>query len=253
MENPSIVESISPYPPYPIKRPVMFQTWRSLTFLHWAYKPAVIEPLLPKGLELDTFNGAAWVALTPFLLTNLHPPMVPALPWLSRFPETNVRTYVKGPDGRPGVWFFTLEAERFAAVLGARALYRLPYRWARMRVGECGELVEYESERLWPFGEGRTRIAVRPGEPMIAGQLDNFLTARFRLYSRVGTRIGYADIEHEPWPLRSAGLVKLEQDLIQRAKIPPPAGDPLVHFSRSLDVRVDRLRTLKLANFIESK
>jgi uncharacterized protein len=247
------MELISPYPPYPITSPVMLQTWQSLTFLHWAYEPAVIERLLPRGLQLDTFNGEAWIGLAPFLIVSLRPPRVPPLPWISRFPETNVRTYVIGPDGRPGVWFFTLEADRLAAVLGARALYRLPYRWARMRVRASGELVEYESERSWPFGKGRTRIAVRPGERMIAGQLDNFLTARFRLYSQVGPRIGYADIEHEPWPLRRAELVKLEEDLIQQEKIPRPTGSPLVHFSRGLDVRVAKLRTLKATDFTESK
>jgi uncharacterized protein YqjF (DUF2071 family) len=232
------VELISPYPPHPIARPIMVQTWRSLTFLHWAYEPAVIGRLLPAGLELDTFDGAAWVGLAPFVLVNLRPPMLPAFPWVSQFPETNVRTYVRGPDGKRGVWFFTLEADRLLAVLGARAFYHLPYRWARMRVQENGGTVKYESERSWPFGAGHSSVSVRPGDRMEVGQLDNFLTARYRLYSVTGTRIGHAEIEHEPWPLQRAEVVELQEDLIERSGVPKPVGKPVVHFSRSLDVRV---------------
>lgn len=232
------MELISAYAPHPIKRPVMLQTWRALTFLHWAYEPAVIRRLLPEGVELDTFNGAAWIGLTPFLLANLHPPLMPAVPWLSSFPEMNVRTYVKGRDGKPGIWFFTLEADRMAAVLGARMSYRLPYRWARMRVREQEGIVSYQSDRFAPFGKGRARIAVRPGARMEAGQFDNFLTARYRLYTRAGKRIGHADIEHEPWPLRSADVVQFEQDVVEHSGVPKPDGNPVVHFSHEVQVRI---------------
>jgi uncharacterized protein len=226
----------------------MFQTWRSLTFLHWRYDPAVIRRLLPAGLLLDTFDDAAWVGLTPFLLTDLRPPLTPALPWISQFPEMNVRTYVRGPDGKPGVWFFTLEADRLAAVIGARIFYRLPYRWARMRVRDHNGAMEYQSRRKWPFGRGSARITVRPRERIEARQFDNFLTARYRLYSRVGPRIAFADIEHEPWPLERAELLRLEQDVVQHSSVPSPAGDPVLHFSRRLDVRIGRLQVFKSAN-----
>jgi uncharacterized protein YqjF (DUF2071 family) len=216
----------------------MLQTWRSLTFLHWAYEPTVIRRLLPKGLELETFDGAAWIGLTPFLLVNLRPPLIPALPWVSHFPEMNVRTYVRGRDGKPGIWFFTLEADRLLAVLGARTLYRLPYRWARMRVREDDGLVNYESDRLTPFGNGRARIVIRPGVRMQAGQFDNFLTARYRLYTQAGKRLGHADIEHEPWPLRGAEVVRLDQDVIEHSTVPKPMGKPVAHFSREVHVRI---------------
>ncbi len=132
------MDIVSPFAPQPVRRPVMLQSWRWLTFLHWRYEPETIRRLLPSQLTLDTFEDAAWVGLTPFLLRNLRPPRLPALPWISQFPETNVRTYVRGPDGERGVWFFTLEADRLAAVIGARSLYRLPYRWADMRVERRG-------------------------------------------------------------------------------------------------------------------
>ena len=121
----------------------MFQRWRWLTFLHWRYESNIIRSLLPRQLELDNWDGAAWIGLTPFLLTGLRLPRGPSLPWLSQFPETNVRTYVRGPKGERGVWFFTLEAGRLAAVLGARALYCLPYRWADMRISRSDRIVEY--------------------------------------------------------------------------------------------------------------
>src|SRR5579884_1274138 len=132
---------ISEHPPHKVERPVLYQNWTRLTFLHWRYRPDAIGHLLPPGLELDTFDGAAWIGLTPFLLTGLRPPGLPVLPWLSQFPEMNVRTYVYGPDGERGIWFFTLEASRLAAVLGARLAYRLPYRWASMTVKDDDKLL----------------------------------------------------------------------------------------------------------------
>jgi uncharacterized protein YqjF (DUF2071 family) len=105
---------------------VMRQTWNDVSFLHWRYDPAVVRPLLPRGLELDVCDGAAWVGLVPFYISGLRP--------LSDFPETNVRTYATDRTGKSGVWFFSLDAARLLAVVGARAGYALPYFWARMRV-----------------------------------------------------------------------------------------------------------------------
>lgn len=220
----------------------MFQSWTWLTFLHWRYPPDQIRRLLPKELALDTFDGSAWVGLTPFLLRGLRPPFVPALPWISHFPEMNVRTYVRGPDGEPGVWFFTLEADRLAAVAGARLAYGLPYRWATMRVQPGNETVEYASSRRWPFGSGEARICVEIGEPIETAELDRFLTARFRLYTILLGRLGFAQIEHEPWPLRTGRVVRLAQNVVQASGVPQPAGDPMVLYSPTLDVRVGRVQ-----------
>lgn len=238
------LDDFSPLPPRPVQRPLMFQRWRFLTFFHWRYQPDAIRRLLPSQIMLDTFDGAAWVGLTPFLLTDLRPPLFPALPWISRFPETNVRTYVRGPDGEGGVWFFTLEAQRLLAVLGARSLYRLPYRWARMSVKRRGKgRVEYHSARKWPFGAARTDIAVDIGEPIQAGSFENFLTARFRLYTMARKRLAFAQIEHQPWPLHSAQWVRLDQNLIEACGVPRVVGAPVVHYSPDLTVRIGRLET----------
>jgi uncharacterized protein YqjF (DUF2071 family) len=221
----------------------MFQRWQNLTFLHWRYEPETIERLLPQGLKIDTFDGSAWVGLTPFVLCDLRAPFTPAVPWISRFPETNVRTYVKGPDGTRGIWFFTLEADRLVAVLAARTLYRLPYRWAAMRVRQRGERVmEYQSQRKRPFAEAQTDIAIARGERIVSGPFDNFLTARYRLYTTFGQRIAFADIDHQPWSLYMGTVLRLQQNLVERSGLPQPAGEPTVHFSPDLLVRIGRVQ-----------
>ena len=220
----------------------MFQRWRWLTFLHWRYEPDAIRRLLPPQVEVDTWDGAAWIGLTPFLLSGLRPPRSPALPWISKFPETNVRTYVRDPKGERGVWFFTLEAGRLAAVVGARALYHLPYRWAEMRVSRSDRIIEYESWRNPPFGRAESSIAVLRGAPLEAGDFDNFLTARYRLYTMWGKRLAFAQIEHAPWPLHTARVLRLEQNLIERSGVLRAEGPPVVHFSPDLEVRIGPLR-----------
>src|SRR5687767_7171473 len=114
-------------------RAVMFQSWNVISFLHWRYEPDVLRRFLPDGLEPDTFDHSGWVSLTPFRLEGLRPAFVPPIPRLSNFPEMNLRTYVRGDKG-PGLWFFSLDADRLAAVLGARLTYGLPYFWADMQV-----------------------------------------------------------------------------------------------------------------------
>lgn len=216
----------------------MIQNWRNLTFLHWRFPAAAIAGKIPAPLELDTFDGSAWVAITPFWLSGLRPPLLPALPWVSAFPETNCRTYVRGPDGQAGVWFWSLDASRAIAVAGARLAYGLPYAWSRMRVTTTGRRVRYESRRRWPDKEATTRIDVERGDPTEAGELEDFLTARFRLYSFIAGRLTCTQVEHSPWPLEAARITRLEQTLTDAAGIPKPEGAPLVHFSPGVRVRV---------------
>jgi uncharacterized protein len=217
----------------------MFQNWLRLTFLHWRAKPSAISPFLPDLLKVDMYDGSAWVGVTPFLLGGLRPPFSPALPWISEFPETNCRTYVLGPDGRAGIWFFSLDAARWPAVLGARAAYGLPYEWSRMRVGAGGRRVRYESRRISGV-RAETEIEVETGDQMEPGALELFLTARFRLFSTIRGRLVYADVEHEPWPLRAARLLHCEQTLTQAAGVKLDTATPLVHYSPGITVRIGR-------------
>lgn len=207
------VRPVTPQAPQPVTRVSMSQTWRRLTFLHWPYEPALVQPLLPSGLVLDTFDGAAWIGLVPFEIYNLR--------GIPHFPETNVRTYVIGPDGSRAVWFFSLDAARLAAVLGARVAYHLPYFWAKMRVGSQNGTIHYWSRRKWPHSPGvMSDIVVQPGNLFATEELgdrDHFLTARYRLYTLIHGLLGYAQIEHKPWPLARCTLVALNQNLIDAA------------------------------------
>jgi hypothetical protein len=221
----------------PLRHVAMRQTWRRLTFLHWPYNPEVIRPFLPAGLELDTFDGAAWVGLVPFEIYGT--------PGIPRFPETNLRTYVTGPDGLPAVWFFSLEAASLAAVLGARIAYHLPYFWARMSVTSENGAIHYRSGRRWPHAQDAiTDIAIQPGQPFQPSELtarDHFLTARYRLYTSARGRLACAQIEHSRWPLARAGVLELRQTLFEKAGLPPPLGPPLVHYAAELAVKIGRL------------
>lgn len=217
----------------------MRQTWLDLTFLHWSYDPALVRPLLPPEISLDLYDGAAWIGLVPFVITGLTSPRAPALPWLSRFPETNVRTYVVDREGRRGVWFFSLDAARWPAVVAARSVYGLPYFWARMNVARERDRVRYSSRRRQrPAAE--SDILVRPGEPIaLPGELEIFLTARFRLFARRRGKLLSADIEHPPWPLHRAQPLEIRESLIAAAGLPRPEGGALAHFSPRLDVLIE--------------
>jgi uncharacterized protein len=124
-----------------VARPVMYHQWNWIAFLHWRYPAVVVESLLPRGLTLETFDGSAWVALTPFLMEGVRGPGLPTVPWLSRFGEINVRTYVHDERGRSGIWFLSLDAALLPAVLAARLGYRLPYFWSAVRVHKAGDPV----------------------------------------------------------------------------------------------------------------
>ena len=226
----------------------MLQKWLRLTFLHWPCDAAVIQRLLPPGLMVDIYDGSAWVGLVPFEIRNLRPPRLPALPWVSNFAETNVRTYAIGPDGSRGVWFFSLDAARLAAVMGARLSYRLPYFWASMQLRRQDAVIEYRSRRNWPRPASEfTEMLIEPGrvfEPGEIGERDHFLTARYRLFTLFGSQLAFADIEHDPWPLRRANLRELRETLLAAAGLPQYGADPLVHYSESIDVRIGAPRLL---------
>jgi len=236
---------LSPFPTETVERPVMLQWWKRLTFLHWRYDPALVARLLPEGLEVDVFDGSAWVGLTPFV-AEVRPPLAPAMLAL-RFPETNVRTYVRAPDGSTGVWFFSLDAARKVAVLGARALYHLPYKLAAMSVECVPGGVHYVSSRREPGDDASADIWIEPDEaltPVESHDLDHFLTARWRLYTLLPRGLGYAQVEHPPWPLARARVRRIEQNLVTAAGLPPPQGPPLVHYSHGVEVKVGRPRLL---------
>jgi uncharacterized protein YqjF (DUF2071 family) len=230
--------------PHALRRAFMDQEWVNLSFLHWRYQPDAVQRLLPSGLRVDTFDGTAWVALVPFLL-RVRIPRGPALPWIGVFPETNVRTYVRGPDGHSGIWFFSLEAPRRLAISAARRLYHLPYCVAALETHCDAANRTYASWRLGSPRRGassRARVLVgRPVEPDSVTPLEHFLTARWRLYAPLRGGIGAARVEHAPWQLSRATAEDVDANLLVAAGLPYPDGDPIVHACEDEHASLTRL------------
>lgn len=219
----------------------MLQRWERLTFLHWSYDPQVVQRLLPPHLVVDAFDGVAWVGLVPFYMRVAAPGGL-RVPWVSNFCETNVRTYVRDPEGRQGIWFFSLDAARAGAVVVARTTFGLPYFWSRMRIAERGAQLAYGCRRTWPGPRPATsRVRIEVGSQYSAAELnerDHFLTARWRLFSVLATRHLSARACHPPWPLHRARVIRCEDGLLAAAGLPAPRGEPLAHYSPGVDVRI---------------
>lgn len=219
----------------------MRQDWRSLTYVHWPFRPESVQPHLPPGLDVDTYDGAAWVGLVPFRMENIAARFTPPVPYLGTFPETNVRTYVRGSDG-PGVWFLSLDISRLLPVLVARATYRLPYMWAKMEIVEHHNAVTYTATRRWPRPSASSLLEVEIGERIAEpNDLEHFLSARWRLYTMLRRRLAYARVEHEPWALHRADA-SFQDELMSAAGLPPPDSAPHVMYSPGVSVRIDRPR-----------
>lgn len=229
----------------PQGHPVMHQTWGKLLFMHWRIDEKLLRPLIPDELEIDTFDGTAWIAITPFTMWDVRgfPPYLPPVPGLNALDELNVRTYVHY-DRVPGVWFFSLDCNSTAAVLAARSLYLLPYYNAEIALEEEGKTIDYELERTdepdadfeasWDFGE--TIPYTHPGS------LEFFLTERYCLYSEDKGQIYRARIYHDPWPLQKATLNSLSSTMIESLGLPTPNGEPHLLYCDELDVDIWSLK-----------
>jgi len=227
--------------PWPMSaRPwVMTQTWHDLLFAHWRVDPAALRARLAGELELDLFEGEAWVGVVPFHMSNVAPRGVPALPWLSAFPELNVRTYVRAA-GRPGVYFFSLDARNTLAVLAARTMFRLPYFVASMRVEREGDAVHYTSRRMASRVRAELLATYRPAGPALPpapGSLEHFLTERYCLFTvSRRRRVHRVDIHHPPWPLQRAEAAIEINTMADAAGIRLPATLPLLHYASRQDI-----------------
>lgn len=209
--------------------------------MHWPIPQGALRTLIPDRLEIDTFDHAAWVGLTPFTMWGVRPPFLPALPILSQSHELNLRTYVH-LGGVPGVWFFSLDASNPLAVFGARLVFHLPYFNARMALKQHGQTIYFNSrraERLAPPAE--FDAAWTGGEKLPEaepGSLEFFLTERYCLYAARRGRLYRARIFHAPWPLHQAGLLSFRSTMIEALGLPTPGGEPLLHYAESLRVGV---------------
>jgi uncharacterized protein YqjF (DUF2071 family) len=231
----------------------MRQEWRDLLFIHWPIDPEALRPLIPAALELDLFEGMAYVGLVPFTMTGVRPVGLPPIAGLSSFHETNVRTYVRLADRDPGVWFFSLEAANSIAVRLARWLFHLPYHFGRMFLehestvdGGRSPTIIYAGTRRWPgpLPASSSVRATPTGEiqPAIVGTLEHFLVERYILYTVRKSQLCQGRVHHTPYPLQSANILALDETLLSAAAIKRPAVDPLAHFASGVNVEVFSLR-----------
>jgi len=212
------------------------QTWRDLLFAHWPVPVDVLRRVVPPALPIDTWEGEAWIAVAPFEVTGLRLRGTLPAPVLSRFAETNVRTYTT-VDGRPGVYFLSLHAASAVAVMAARASYRLPYFRARMAIERSGGEIGYRSLRAGAGASLRARY--RPTGPVFqarSGTLEHFLIERYCLYTVDDGRVRRADIHHPPWDLQPAQAQFDENTMTVAAGVPLPAREPLLHYAERQDV-----------------
>ena len=207
----------------------MHQKWEDLLFLHWQVDAPQLQRTLPAGLHVDTFDGKAWVGMTPFFMRGVRMRFMPSLPCISAFLETNVRTYVYDDHGRSGVWFYSLDCNQTLAVLAARATLSLPYRNAAMSAHVRGDgYLCYQTKRDGDAHESRFVYRLEPGgDPAQAGSLEFFLTERYLLFTQTPLGLAWLQVHHRPYPLTKADLLEWDSRLL--------ALDGLGTFSRQPD------------------
>ncbi|HVV01305.1 MAG TPA: DUF2071 domain-containing protein [Verrucomicrobiae bacterium] len=219
--------------------PVLHQRWRNLLFLHWPMDPALVRPLVPDALELDTFDGVAWVGITPFHLEDIRPPLLPALPGLSAFNELNVRSYVTY-RGVPGIWFFSLDASKLLPAMAARIFFMLPYFKSSIRFSDGPGLFEFSCRRSGP-PDAEFRASWTKGPTLRDPDVHSlafFLTERYSCFAVQGQIVYKIRIYHHPWILHQASPEILASTMIGSLGLPEPVTAPLAHFSTSLDVEI---------------
>lgn len=254
--------------------PLMHQSWGKLLFMHWPIDAKVLRPLIPSQLEIDTFDGRAWIGVVPFTMWGIRASFLPPIPGTSAFHELNVRTYVHY-QGVPGVWFFSLDAANALAVWGARTFYHLPYFNAGMSLRQEENIITYSStrtdaqtyagffapeksgfsadfncERFQSLPRAELNMSWKIGERLAESKPDSiefFLTERYCLYAYHRGKIYRSRIWHEPWPLRRAAIESCDSTMIESLGIEQPAGEPLLHYADSIAVNIWPLKKVSEA------
>jgi hypothetical protein len=239
----------------PLGRPAGYHRWHKLLFVHWRLDPAIIEPMLPRGLSLDTWDGSAWIGLVPFAISGLRPYWFPPVPGVSAFNEINVRTYVYYRGGNPGVWFFSLDATSVLAARVARWRWRLNYFSTDMRLRQSGDIIHYEALRRQRGSKAGARVVARIGTQLDQGPeqrgpgqakpgtLTHFLLDRYILYAQQGAGpLFTAQVHHAPYCVREANLLACEQTMLAGSGIMPDEPPSHVAYCERADVEVFPLR-----------
>lgn len=233
------LDRISPTRPPEGRSPSGHQGWRQLLFAHWSYAPELVRALVPAELELDLWDGKAWVGVVPFEMRDIRLAHMPKLLGLD-FLETNLRTYVHY-KGEPGVYFFSLEASSRLAVRAARLGWGLPYFKARMSAALGATPIRYESTRAGApdarlVAEYEIGPALGLSEP---GTFEHFLLERYYLFAEKRGQIKKGHVHHVPYPAHSVTLTRMECGLLEAAGLPSPNRPPdVAHYSPGVDVDV---------------
>ncbi len=232
--------------PIPARRWTWRQSWKDLLFAHWPVPVELLRPLVPSGLTVQQFDGTSWIGIVPFRMAGVMRRPLPDLPGLSAFPELNLRLYVER-DGKPGVWFLSLDAANAVAVWGAKRFFHLPYHLAEIGFERRSGRIAFSSRRLGGADSVTFQAEYGPSSgtfEAIPGSLEAFLTERYCLYAqdRNGA-LWRAEVHHLPWPLQqAAGRVDASQLVAPHSL--PLQGEPLLHFSRGVDVVIWPLQRL---------
>ena len=219
----------------------MHQKWGKLLFMHWPVEPSALRPLVPPGLEIDTYDNKAWIAIVPFTMWDIRafPPYLPSVPGLSAMHELNVRTYVH-LNGTPGVWFFSLDCNNATAVFGARTFYYLPYYNAELELEQSGSRIDYSTNRTdKPVATFKATWDI--GDPLPTSEPDSlefFLTERYCLFSEHKDKLYRARIHHPSWPLQSATVDSWSSTMIEVLGLREPTEQPLLHYAEQIAVDI---------------
>jgi uncharacterized protein len=207
--------------------PVMFQRWLHLLFLHWSFSPDIVQRTLPQGLQADTFGGKAWIGIVPFFMRGVRPARFPSVPGISNFLELNLRTYVRDLSGRPGIWFYSLDANQPLAVCIARVAFGLPYQFATMLATVLDGAIDYRSHRIGQNNSlcYRYRASRKLGEASL-GSLDFFLVERYRLFAHRRGKLCTGRVHHSPYQLREVTVTGLDPALFALDGFETPAAPP---------------------------
>lgn len=226
-----------------VRFPVNFQTWKYLTFLHWAYDPVTVQALVPKELTVQQWDGVTWVGITPFRMSHVRGPLRVPIPGWGAFPELNVRAYVRTADGRDGIWFLGLFVPRLSFVAAARSI-GLPYQRSASEVSADGTRWEYRFGTPHPVRlqhDDWFSASVVVGEPLAEAertpQLESITGRWTAFHQRAGTMWG-TPVFHEPWALHTASAVGNLTEPLRWAGLPEPDGEPVVHASYAVHARL---------------
>jgi hypothetical protein len=221
---------------------VVAMDWRDAMFAHWPVDPAIVGETLPEGVEVATYEGDAWLGVIAFVMENIRPR---GFPLGLSFGELNLRTYVRGPGGDRGIYFYNLDATDPLGVSVARLLYQLPYYRGTMEIDRQAGGVEFVSHRIHPgVPSAHFDGTYRPRGDVFeagAGSLVEFLVENYHFLTAGGDRLFRGDVAHGPWPMHEAEAEIRTNTLFEANGFEHPGGDPLVHYSPGVNVTATRI------------